>query len=307
MQTQVAIIDAGPAGLLLANCCTNMASTTSFWSARLATTSLAESGPGLSSKEQLNLSTRPASATVCSRRSVARRRLSAGCRAASTSAQPASRPRCYSGGESRGRKDAARARLHRRYGPHVCRLRQDHPCGARSILPQGNGSAGRSVSRRGRGIDLLRDYAERCGPGVAHYLIHLYDYPALADKGSMRPGAIPRSRRLRRMRSTCPRTSLLASVPGTSRSRPTLPPCKRPRRPRPPAIRCMGRTIWSKPICNSTRIRMRAQSSTTWSALAGAAGALTRNEHRAEASTNWARTNRFPRKSISPAIAAANP
>jgi hypothetical protein len=38
--------------------------------------------------------------------------------------------------------------------PHVCRLRQDHPRGARSVLPQGNGSASRSVSRRRRGTDL---------------------------------------------------------------------------------------------------------------------------------------------------------
>ena len=34
-------------------------------------------------------------------------------------------------------------------------------------------------------------------PGVAHYLIHLYDYPAIAKKGSKRPSATPRCARLR--------------------------------------------------------------------------------------------------------------
>ena len=40
-------------------------------------------------------------------------------------------------------------------------------------------------------------------PGVAHYLIHTYDYPALAQKGLMRPCATPRLRRPRRTPSTC--------------------------------------------------------------------------------------------------------
>ena len=35
--------------------------------------------------------------------------------------------------------------------------------GARSVLPQGDGSAGRKISRRRRGTDLLRDYPERRG------------------------------------------------------------------------------------------------------------------------------------------------
>ena len=60
-------------------------------------------------------------------------------------------------------------------------------------------------------------------PGVAHYLIHLYDYPAIADKGLDAASATPRSRRPRRMRSTCRRTSSPASATGRSRSRPTSP------------------------------------------------------------------------------------
>ena len=58
-------------------------------------------------------------------------------------------------------------------------------------------------------------------PGVAHYLIHLYDTPALAEKGSMQPGDIPRSRRRPRTRNTCRPTSSRASATGRTRSRPT--------------------------------------------------------------------------------------
>ena len=58
-------------------------------------------------------------------------------------------------------------------------------------------------------------------PGVAHYLIHLYDYPPIAEKGleaarlyaKIAPGA-------RRTPSTCLRTSSRASAIGRSR----LPP-----------------------------------------------------------------------------------
>ena len=49
---------------------------------------------------------------------------------------------------------------------------------------------------------------------MAHYLIHLYDYPPIAEKVSMRRGATPRSRRLRRTLSTCRPTSLRGSATG---------------------------------------------------------------------------------------------
>ena len=58
-------------------------------------------------------------------------------------------------------------------------------------------------------------------PGVAHYLIHLYDYPPIAEKGLDAASATPRSRRRRRTRSTCRRTSSRASATGRNRSRPT--------------------------------------------------------------------------------------
>ena len=71
-------------------------------------------------------------------------------------------------------------------------------------------------------------------PGVAHYLIHLYDTPPLQKKGSTRPSDTPRSRRRRRTRSTCRRTSSRASATGTIRSPPTSP---RRAPPRPARIR----------------------------------------------------------------------
>src|SRR3954451_17373522 len=54
-------------------------------------------------------------------------------------------------------------------------------------------------------------------PGVAHYLIHTYDYPAIANRGSGRPSVMPKLRRPRRTGCTCLRTSSPAS--GTGRNR----------------------------------------------------------------------------------------
>ena len=65
-------------------------------------------------------------------------------------------------------------------------------------------------------------------PGVAHYLIHSYDAPPIAQKGLPRHGAMRASPRTRRTRCTCLRTSSRALAPGRSRSQPT---CVR-RRPR---------------------------------------------------------------------------
>jgi hypothetical protein len=41
-------------------------------------------------------------------------------------------------------------------------------------------------------------------PGVAHYLIHSYDYPLLAKRGSTLRSATPTSRRPHRTPCTCP-------------------------------------------------------------------------------------------------------
>ena len=101
-------------------------------------------------------------------------------------------------------------------------------------------------------------------PGVAHYLIHLYDSPALAEKG------IDAARRYSKIAPAAPHAQHMPSHIFTrvglwkTRLRPTLPPCKLPRRTSRPVIRCTGRTIWFTPICNSTRTRMRVASSTIW-------------------------------------------
>ena len=58
-------------------------------------------------------------------------------------------------------------------------------------------------------------------PGLAHYIIHSYDVPALADARSTRRAATRRSRRRRRTRCTCRRTRSRASAPGRNRSRRT--------------------------------------------------------------------------------------
>ena len=78
-------------------------------------------------------------------------------------AQSTTRPRRHSSGESERRQDPARTRLYRRAGAVVCRLRQDDPRGAHSILPQSHGSAGLTLSRRRRGADPVRDHAQRRG------------------------------------------------------------------------------------------------------------------------------------------------
>ena len=138
--------------------------------------------------------------------------------------------------------------------------------GARAVLPQGDGSAGRKISRRRRGADLLRDHAECRGlagrqdlcqpaqgrghpgadlaaPAAAPGRRALSDPPLRlsGDRGQRdcrRRCATPRSRRRRRMRSTCRRTSSRASATGRTRSRPTSRPCRRPRPATNSAINC---------------------------------------------------------------------
>jgi len=61
-------------------------------------------------------------------------------------------------------------------------------------------------------------------PGVAHYLIHSYDYPPIAEKGLTPPGATPRSRPPRLTHCICRPTSSPGGATGRSRSRPTGPP-----------------------------------------------------------------------------------
>ena len=63
-------------------------------------------------------------------------------------------------------------------------------------------------------------------PGVAHYLVHAYDYPPLATRASTSRAATLASRRRRRTPGTCPRTSTRWSGCGKSRSRRTARRCR---------------------------------------------------------------------------------
>jgi hypothetical protein len=92
-------------------------------------------------------------------------------------------------------------------------------------------------------------------PGIAHYIIHSFDTPALAPRGLEAASAIRRSRRPPRMRSTCRRIPSPASAPGRTRSTRTShrPPPRARTAPRPRSstrstIRCTptfkrGRTL----------------------------------------------------------------
>ena len=91
-------------------------------------------------------------------------------------------------------------------------------------------------------------------PGVAHYLIHLYDYSgACGERDSTPPSAMPRSRRPRPTRSTCPPTSSRAWATGRSRSAPTPPRARSEGGQGIHTTSCMPWTTWSMPICSSGR------------------------------------------------------
>ena len=100
-------------------------------------------------------------------------------------------------------------------------------------------------------------------PGVAHYLIHLYDYPPIAEKG------LDAARRLRQDRAgggACAahalahlhaRRLLAGSIASNAESARVA---KQPTRIA--TISCTPWTTWSMPICSSARTRRRKPSST---------------------------------------------
>jgi hypothetical protein len=94
-------------------------------------------------------------------------------------------------------------------------------------------------------------------PGVAHYIIHAYDYPPLAPRPSMRHAATPRSRPIRPMRCICRRIFLRVWAFGRNRSDPTLLPKRRPRNIMHLGTSCMRKTTWSMPIFRELRITPR--------------------------------------------------
>ena len=205
-------------------------------------------------------------------------------------AEPAARARRHPEGQGDRRQDPARARLHRRARGHVRRSRQAHRIASasapssrrwrrwrrniRTTTKRRSPTPSRSTPRRRRRQDLCPaaqgrgdPRADLQAPAAASRRDALPDPPLRlsgdrARRGSTPPTATPRSRRRRRMRSTCPRTSTPASAIGRSRSPPT-PPRRRPPRPtRKPTTSCTARTTWSMPICSSARTRRRAPSST---------------------------------------------
>jgi len=67
------------------------------------------------------------------------------------------------------------------------------------------------------------DRAQPNHPGLAHYIVHAYDFEPLAAKGVAAADKYARVARPRRTRSTCPRTSTRCSGAGTTPSAPTRP------------------------------------------------------------------------------------
>ena len=181
-----------------------------------------------------------------------------------------------------GAKTAARARLHRCAAGVLYRLRQDRAWRAGAGLSQGDGGAGaahiptttkrrsstpsRSTSQprpttrpmptssRARPSWSRSSSASRGIPGVAHYLIHLYDYPALADKGPRRRQALFRDRAGRAARAAHALAHLHARrLLERIRSPPTPPRRARRRRTRSSTTSCTPWTTWSMPICSSAQ------------------------------------------------------
>jgi hypothetical protein len=95
-------------------------------------------------------------------------------------------------------------------------------------------------------------------PGVAHYLIHSYDYPPIAEKG------LDAATRYSKIAPTAPHAQHMPShiftrVGYWKESIAPMPArCALPRPTRSMVISSMARTTWSMPICSSRRTRTRA-------------------------------------------------
>ena len=96
-------------------------------------------------------------------------------------------------------------------------------------------------------------------PGVAHYLIHVYDYPPIAEKGldaARRYAKVaPAAAHAQHMPSICRHTSSRASAIGRIRLLPMSNRRVSRRRTKRAAISCTPWITWSTPICNSGRTR----------------------------------------------------
>src|SRR5262249_52973727 len=105
--------------------------------------------------------------------------------------------------------------------------------------------ADKTYSNQLKGAAILEGIAVRqpLHPGVAHYLIHLYDYPAIADKG------IEAARRYAKIAPDAPHA---LHPRGPQRNRETFP------------TNCMPWTISSTPICSSGKTTRPRLWSTRW-------------------------------------------
>ena len=144
------------------------------------------------------------------------------------------------------------------------RRRSRSSCQRTSTRPTG------STATSSSGGDPRADLqAAAATPGVAHYLIHSYDYPPIAHQARRGAASTAGSRLTRRMLFTCLRTS----SPGSGRGKSPLnrTASRRACAPKPRAARtqpadcttCCTRWItWSTPISSSARTGRRARSST---------------------------------------------
>ena len=119
--------------------------------------------------------------------------------------------------------------------------------------------ADKTYANQLKGAAILEPIAKRQPqhPGVAHYLIHLYDYPPIAEKGLDAARRYAKIAPAQRMPSICPRTSSRASAIGRTRSLPMPNRRGSRRRTRRATTSCTPWTISSTPICSSARTRRR--------------------------------------------------
>ena len=116
--------------------------------------------------------------------------------------------------------------------------------------------ADKTYANQLKGAAILEPIAKRQPqhPGVAHYLIHLYDYPPIAEKAVGCGAALRQDRPCScACLSTCRHTSSRASAIGASRSPRISKRRVSLRSTTRGTINCTQWTTWSMPICSSAR------------------------------------------------------
>ena len=140
-------------------------------------------------------------------------------------------------------------------------------------------------------------------PGVAHYLIHLYDYPPIAEKG------LDAAKRYAEIAPAAPHAQHMPSHIFTrvgywkeSIASNARLGARGEGGQGAATTSCTARTTWSMPICSSARTRRRVPSSTRWlrsrASIRDAAGrAISRSPRRRRATWSSAAIGRAPRSS----------